>query len=109
MATAGVRGSRLQHGQLIRPADKYHLTRRPPGPDPLVHPQAGRILPVNRASMPSRTGFTAPGAPVRGHLSVSRLSGLRKQPSPAVFAARRQPQPGAALAGGVKAYPHYLY
>src|ERR1035441_7729946 len=109
LAAAGLRGSRLQHGQLIRPADEHSATRRPPGPNLLVHPKVSRILFVDRACVPSGAGFTASGVPVHGHLSVPRLLGLRQQPPPAVFAAGRRPQRGPAPAGGVKAYPHYLY
>ena len=109
VAAARRRRSRRQHGQLIRPADKHPPTRRWPAPDRLVHPQLDRILPADRPSVPSRAGLTAPGAPTLGDVGVPRLLGLREQPPPTVFAGRRHPHSGPALARGVKAYPHYLH
>ena len=51
VAAARRRRSRLQHGQLIRPADEHPPTRRP-APDRLVHPHLDRIPPADRPSVP---------------------------------------------------------
>src|ERR1017187_7813778 len=79
-----------------------------PGSPPLVY--RSMAISASRACLASASSRRQPSSLLGDAPSVApRLLALRQQPPPAVFAAGRRPQRGPAPAGGVKAYPHYLY